>query len=64
MKREPDRPKGKDLALIRAKHGKGIEGITMAELSATWSGVVEALEGDELKVINPAHALEGALCIR
>lgn len=55
---------GTGTASTRLKPRKGIEGITMAELSSKWSGVVEALKGDGVKVINPDHALEGALCIR
>ena len=43
---------------------KGIEGLTMADLSAKWRAVVEALEGYGVTVTNPDHALEGALCIR
>ena len=43
---------------------KAIEGLTMADLSAKWRAVVEALEGYGVTVTNPDHALEGALCIR
>ncbi|CAN0350489.1 unnamed protein product [Ectocarpus sp. 6 AP-2014] len=42
----------------------GIEGITWADLSANWKGVVQALEEDGVTVMNPDHALEGALSIR
>ena len=52
------------LASTCFKQHEGIEGLTMADLSAKWRAVVEALEGDRVKVTNPDHALEGALCIR
>lgn len=52
---------GKELASTRVKEHKGI---TMADLSAKWSDAVEALERDEVNVVNPGHALEGALSIR
>lgn len=55
---------GKGLAGTKPGQRKGVEGLTMAELSAKWSDVVEALKGDGVQVINPDHALEGALCIR
>lgn len=60
-----DRPEGrKGLASARTRQHRGFEGLTMAELSAKWSDVVEALKGDGVAVTNPDHALEGALCIR
>lgn len=48
----------------KVKEHKGIEGLTLAELRSKWSDVVEILAGDGVKVINPGHALEGALSIR
>lgn len=63
MKLEADgRPEG-GKGVVTKQH-KGIEGLTLAELSAKWSNVVETLKGDGVKVINPDHALEGALSIR
>ena len=60
-----DGPEGmKGPASTCAKQHKGVEGLTMADLSAKWRAVVEALEADGVKVTNPNHALEGALCIR
>lgn len=65
IKTKVDGPEGgKELGSRTAKQRKGIEGLTMAELSAKWSDVVEALEGVGVKITNPDHALEGALCIR
>lgn len=55
------RQRGKELPSTRFKEHKGI---TLAELSAKWSDVVQVLEADGVKVVNPGHALEGALCIR
>lgn len=55
---------GKALISSGAKQHKGVEGLTMAELSAKWSDVVEALDGEGVKVTNPEHAMEGALCLR
>eukprot|EP00752_Nemacystus_decipiens_P008335 g7449.t1 len=52
------------LASTFGKQHKGIEGVTRADLSAKWRDVVKTLEGDGMKVTNPDHALEGALCIR
>ncbi|CAM9778336.1 unnamed protein product, partial [Ectocarpus sp. 8 AP-2014] len=42
----------------------GVEGLTRADLSTKWNEVVEALEGDGVSIVNPDHALEGALLIR
>ena len=66
MKPEADgRPKGgKGILSTSTKQQKGIEGLTLAELRAKWSYVVETLKEDGVKVINPDHALEGALLIR
>jgi len=36
----------------------------MAELLAKWGNVVQTLKGDKVEVVNPDHALEGALSIR
>ena len=55
---------GDRLAWTSPKQPLGKEGITLPELSAKWTFVVEALEKDGVKVINPDHALEGALSIR
>eukprot|EP00752_Nemacystus_decipiens_P012981 g11487.t1 len=52
---------GKELGSTRVKEHKGI---TLAELSAKWNDVVELLERDGVNVVNPDHALEGALSIR
>lgn len=41
-----------------------VEGLTLAHLSAKWNGVVKALKGQGVNVVNPCHALEGALSIR
>ena len=43
---------------------KQLQGLTLTELSAKWSEVVQALKEDGVTVINPGHALEGALLIR
>lgn len=60
-----DRPEGaQGLASTRVKQHRGKEGLTLADLSATWSDVVEALKGEGVEVVNPSHALEGALSIR
>ena len=66
MKLEADGlPEGsKRLASTIPKQHVGIEGLTLAELSAKWIFVVEALKKDGVKVTNPDHALEGALLIR
>ena len=58
----PDGVKG--LASIRSKRHEGIEGLTMADLSAKWKDVVNALDRAGVNVTNPEHALEGALSIR
>ena len=59
------RPAGdKGIAATSTKHQDGIEGITWADLSAKWKGVVQALKEDGEIVRNPDHALEGALSIR
>lgn len=55
---------GKRIASTRVKQHKGVEGLTLADLSAKWNGVVEALETCDVTIINPDHALEGALSIR
>lgn len=55
---------GKRTASSTTKRHKGIEGITMVELSATWDDVVTALERDGVTITNSDHALEGALSIR
>lgn len=55
---------GKRFASTRVKQHKGVEGLTLADLSARWNDVVEALETSNVKIINPDHALEGALSIR
>ncbi|CAN0242742.1 unnamed protein product, partial [Ectocarpus sp. 8 AP-2014] len=39
-------------------------GLTRADLSTKWNDVVAALEGDGVSIVNPDHALEGALLIR
>lgn len=58
-------PEGKNgLASVRAKNHKGVEGLTLADLSAKWRDVVYALEREGVNVTNPEHALEGALSIR
>lgn len=54
---------GKRNASTTKKH-KGVEGLAVADLSAKWNIVVEALETCGVKIINPNHALEGALTIR
>lgn len=65
MKLQADgRPEGGDGVLSTTKQQKGIEGLTLAELSAKWSKVVETLKEDGVKVVNPDHAFEGALSIR
>lgn len=43
---------------------RGVEGLTLADLSAKWRSVVKALKGNGVHVVNPGHALEGALSIR
>lgn len=47
-----------------AKQHKGMQSVTMCELSAKWNEIVEALRENGVKVTNPSHALEGALLIR
>ena len=66
MKLKVARPEGRKGAAstTSAKHRKGVEGITVAELTAKWGDVVEALEEDGVEVTNPGHALEGALSVR
>lgn len=60
-----DRPEGRrEPASRRVEQHRGIEGITLADLSAKWNYIVEALQGEGVKVVNPGHALEGALSIR
>lgn len=51
---------GKRVAAIAKQH----KGLSLAELSAQWTGVVKALRADGVTIINPDHALEGALLIR
>lgn len=58
------RPEGGNGVFSTTKQQKGIEGLTLAELSAKWSKVVETLREDRVKVVNPDHAFEGALSIR
>ena len=60
--RRPTR--GEVVSSTTSKEHEGIEGLTWAELSAKWSEVVQALEQDRVTVVNPDHALEGALLIR
>ena len=60
--RQPTR--GEVISSTTAKEHEGIEGLTWAELSAKWSEVVQALEEGRVTVVNPDHALEGALLIR
>ena len=55
---------GKRIASTRVQQLKGVEGLTFVDLFAIWNGVVEALETYDVKIINPDHALEGALSIR
>ena len=65
MRLRPNEHEGDQrLTSARLKQRKGIEGLTFAELSRKWRDVVKALQGDGVKIINPDHALEGALCIR
>lgn len=52
------------ITAVSTKQHEGREGITWADLSAKWKGVVQALKEDGVTVINPGHALEGALVIR
>lgn len=40
------------------------QGITLGELSAKWLETVHELASRDVAVINPEHALEGALSIR
>ena len=58
------RPEGGKGVSSTTKQQNGIEGLTLAELSAKWNNVVETLNGDGVEVINSDHALEGALSIR
>lgn len=58
----PARDEG--IAARSTQQHDGIEGITWADLSAKWIGVVQALKEDGVPVMNPDHALEGALSIR
>lgn len=55
---------GKRVVLTTVEQHRRVEGLTLADLSAKWSGVVEALRGEGVNVVNPGHALEGALSIR
>lgn len=52
------------VALTAVEQHTGVVGLTLAELSSKWSEVVETLREDGVDVINPGHALEGALSIR
>lgn len=59
------RPAGDEgIVVLSPKQHEGIEGIKWAELSAKWKGVVQALQEQRVTVVNPDHALEGALSIR
>ncbi|CAM9664047.1 unnamed protein product [Ectocarpus sp. 4 AP-2014] len=60
--RRPARDEG--IAATSTQQHDGLEGITWADLSAKWKGVVQALKEDGVTVMNPDHALEGALSIR
>lgn len=65
MKLEAEEPRGdRRTASTTIKGHKGIEGLTLVELSAKWGAVVTALERIGVTVTNPDHALEGALSIR
>lgn len=55
---------GLGLVSASVEQHKEMEGPTLADLSAKWSDVVDALERVGVKVVNPDHALEGALSIR
>ncbi|CAM9180095.1 unnamed protein product, partial [Ectocarpus fasciculatus] len=46
------------------QNNQGVAGLTRADLSTKWNDVITALEGDGISIVNPDHALEGALLIR
>ncbi|CAN0315441.1 unnamed protein product [Ectocarpus sp. 6 AP-2014] len=46
------------------ERNQGVGGLTRADLSTKWNDVVAALEEDGVSIVNPDHALEGALLIR
>lgn len=65
MKIEADGREGCNaVASTTFKRRKGVEGLTWAELFAKWTSVVETLKAEGVEVVNPGHALEGALSIR
>eukprot|EP00752_Nemacystus_decipiens_P017045 g15262.t1 len=65
MKFEADeREDRKAVPSTTAKQYEGVDGLTRAELCAKWTNVVDALNAEGVKVVNPDHALEGALSIR
>ncbi|CAM9557239.1 unnamed protein product, partial [Ectocarpus sp. 12 AP-2014] len=55
---------GKGLFPPVHERNPGVEGLTRADLSTKWNEVVAALERDGVSIVNPDHALEGALLIR
>lgn len=55
---------GKRVPSTPIKQVEGMKGIAWKELSARWNVVVDVLKRDGVTVINPDHALEGALTIR
>eukprot|EP00752_Nemacystus_decipiens_P012467 g11041.t2 len=55
--------KGEAAELAERKRG-AYQGITLEELNAKWLETVQELANKDVSIINPEHALEGALSIR